>query len=416
MFDNKKVFDFIEKCEAEMVELYAKRDEIALYNQNKVLTAMQYHRLAERHFSGSTGYGYNDDGRDTAEKIFADVFGSESALVRPQIVAGTHAVSLCLYGVLRPGDSFISLTGQPYDTIYSNIGVTDTCLGMGTLKEYGIGYKQLELKENNVIDIEGFKESIDENTRMAYLQRATGYSSRNALSISEIRSAVKAVKKIRPDIIVMVDNCYGEFLEKEEPCDAGADLAAGSLIKNPGGGIALSGGYVVGRSDLVSLIASRLTVPSIAFEVGAIPAGTTRSYMQGMFMAPSVVSGAVKGAMLTAKVFSKLGFKVFPSYDDNRGDIIQAVVLGDRQKVIDYCKAVQFSSPVDSYVSPEPWDMPGYEDQIIMAAGNFIQGSSIELSADSPMKEPYIVYQQGGLTYEHTKIALYNAVCAMELL
>ncbi|MCR4723312.1 MAG: methionine gamma-lyase family protein [Eubacteriales bacterium] len=416
MFENKAVFDYINECEDSVRDIFRKRDGIALYNEAKVLGAMQRHKLAERHFTGSTGYGYNDDGRDVTEKIYADVFGGEAALVRPQIVSGTHAVSLCLYAVLRPGDNFISMTGQPYDTIYSNIGVSDTCRNKGTLADFGIGYKQIEFTPEGKLDLQQFQELVDENTRAVFFQRSTGYSMRTALTIDALKEAIAAIKDVRRDIVVIVDNCYGEFLEKEEPCDVNADLIAGSLIKNPGGGLASSGGYIVGRSDLVELAAGRLTMPSIAFEVGAMPSGTTRNYMQGFFIAPSVVNSAVKGAILTAKALSGLGFEVFPKFDEARSDIIQAVVLNDRQKLIDYCQAVQFSSPVDSYVSPEPWDMPGYVDQIIMAAGNFIQGSSIELSADSPMKEPFIVYQQGGLTYEHVKIALYNAIVSLKLM
>ncbi len=404
--------NIIEKQEHELDPIFKKIEKNAYLNQQKVLSAMQKYRLAERHFTKSTGYGYNDEGRDVCEKIYAQVLGAERAIVRPQIVSGTHAVSLCLYALLRPKDNFLSLTGRPYDTIYSNIKSSSNDKLSGTLDEYNISYREMEYDFDNNSNTEEMNKLIDENTKVIFIQRSTGYSSRKALTIKKIENAVKLVRKIKNDVIIVVDNCYGEFINIKEPCDVGVDLIAGSLIKNPGGGLAQTGGYVAGKEKYVSAAAARLSAPSIAFEVGA-NMDVLRSYLQGLFIAPSVVANALKGAVLTAKCMEDMGFGVFPKYNDERSDIIQAVELGNREKVIRYCKAIQSCSPVDSFVDPEPWDMPGYDDEIIMAAGNFIQGSSIELSADSPMREPYIVYQQGGLTYEHTKIALIKAMEAI---
>lgn len=415
MFENRKVYELIAECEKSLQETFAYHDEIALINQNKVLCAMQEKHLAEQHFASSTGYGYNDIGRDITEEIYSVVFKGEKALVRSQIVSGTHAIWLCVSGVLRPGDNMVAVTGKPYDTIYSNIGVDKQFEGMGLLSEYNISYKEVDLKEDNNVDFDAVRNAIDENTKLIYIQRSTGYSLRDALTVERIGEICTFVKNIKPDVIVFVDNCYGEFIEEKEPLEVGADLIAGSLIKNPGGGLAQSGGYVCGKEKYVDMVASRLSAPAIAYEVGA-SLGVTRSYLQGLFLAPSVVKSAIKGAILTAAVFEKLGYEVFPKHDSKRSDIIQAIVLNSEEAVLKYCAAIQSSSPVDSYVTPEAWDMPGYDEAVVMAAGNFIQGSSIELSADSPMKPPYVVYQQGGLTYEHAKIALYNAVSKLNLL
>ena len=409
MFDDKRAYRIICEAEEALRDIFREHDEKALINQQRVLSAMQKHRLAERHFASSTGYGYNDEGRDITEAIYADVFGAEKALVRPHIVSGTHAIWLSLTGLLRPGDNFVSATGAPYDTIYSNIGVTDSFTGMGTLREFGIEYRQCDLTEKGEVDYPALRGMIDGSTKMVYVQRSTGYSLRDAITVDTIADIVRAVKEIREDIIVFVDNCYGEFIDTVDPTGVGADVMAGSLIKNPGGGLAQSGGYICGKEKYVDMIASRLTAPSIAYEVGA-SLGTTRSYLQGLFLAPSVVNNAVREAVLTAIVMEGLGYEVFPGPSSPRSDIIQAIVFNDPQKVLDYCAAIQSSSPVDSYVTPEAWDMPGYDEPVVMAAGNFIQGSSIELSADSPMRAPYVVYQQGGLTYEHVKIALYEAL------
>ncbi len=408
-----QIKEIIEECEGQISKIFKKTERNAYYSQQKVLDAMQKNRLAERHFVKSTGYGYNDDGRDVCEKIYADVMGAQRAIVRPQIVSGTHAISLCLYSLLRPGDNFLSITSRPYDTIYANIKSTDKNGLYGTLDEFDISYREMDYDFENSTNIDNLRSLIDERTKVVFMQRSTGYSTRKALSIEKIKKAINVVRNIKKDIIIVVDNCYGEFIETKEPCEVGADIIAGSLIKNPGGGLAQTGGYIAGKDKYVTAAAARLTAPSIAFEVGA-NMDMIRSYLQGLFIAPSVVAGALKGAILTSKVMEEMGFKVFPRYDDERSDIIQAIELGNREKVVKYCKAIQSCSPVDSFVDPEPWDMPGYDEEIVMAAGNFIQGSSIELSADSPMREPYIVYQQGGLTYEHVKIALNKAASSIK--
>lgn len=409
MFDDKRAYGLIREAEDAVVDIFREHDEAALINQQRVLSAMRKNRLAERHFAPSTGYGYNDEGRDITEAVYADVFCAEKALVRPHIVSGTHAIWLSLTGLMRPGDNFVSATGAPYDTIYSNLGVTGAFAGMGTLREFGIEYRQCDLTEAGEVDYGTLDGLIDASTKLVYVQRSTGYSLRDAVTVETIAKIVRHVKAIREDIIVFVDNCYGEFIDTVDPTGVGADVMAGSLIKNPGGGLAQSGGYICGKERCIDMIASRLTAPSIAYEVGA-SLGTTRSYLQGLFLAPSVVNSALKGAILTSRVMESLGYTVFPRYDSPRSDIIQAIVFNDPGKVLDYCAAIQSASPVDSYVTPEAWDMPGYDEPVVMAAGNFIQGSSIELSADSPMRPPYVVYQQGGLTYEHVKIALYEAL------
>lgn len=406
---NNEILAEIEECERSLAQRFSEIDRTCFVNQVKVLNAMQKYRLAERHFTPTTGYAYTDEGRDITELIFAEVFGGEKALVRPQIVSGTHAISLALFGVLRPGDEMLSITSAPYDTIQTAIGLNDSASGQGTLKEYGVSYRQTEFDENGKIDLDAACSAINERTKVVFMQRSTGYAKRKALGIKDIEEAVNRIRSVREDVCIIIDNCYGEFLDIIEPTQVGADLIAGSLIKNPGGGIAPTGGYVIGKEKYVTLAAARLTSPGIAFEVGA-NMGVIRSYLQGLFYAPRVVSGAIKGAILTAKLMADRGYEVFPGYMDERSDIIQAVVLGSEEKIIKYCRGIQSASPVDSYVHPEPWDMPGYDSPIIMAAGNFISGSSIELSADAPIKEPYIIYQQGGLTYEHAKIGLMYAL------
>ncbi|MFZ7134508.1 MAG: aminotransferase class I/II-fold pyridoxal phosphate-dependent enzyme [Eubacteriales bacterium] len=410
---DKRIVAMIKDCEHSLKGRFEELEEICEYNQLKVLNAMHNNKLSEHHFYMSTGYGYNDQGREVCEKIYAEVFGAECALVRPQIVSGTHAIALCLYGVLRPGDEIISATGMPYDTIQTIIGEDKTYKGQGTLKEYDITFKTIELRNNGNINIENVVNNINNNTKAIYMQRSTGYEKRNAITISLIKQVVNKVKKSNNDIIIILDNCYGEFIEKFEPTEVGVDLIAGSLIKNPGGGLATTGGYVIGKEKYVKKAAARLSAPGIEFEVGA-NLGVIRSYLQGLFIAPSVTMNALKGAILTAAFFKQAGYDVFPDVGDLRSDIIQGIALGSKEKVISYCKAIQEASPVDSFAAPLPWDMPGYSDEIIMAAGNFIQGSSIELSADAPIREPYIVYQQGGLTYQHVKLGLANAYSAIE--
>lgn len=406
---SEDIVQFCSEVEENLKPVWKDMQAIMEYNQFKVIDAMRKNRLGERHFAVSTGYGYNDEGRDLLERVFADIVGAQDALVRPQIISGTHAISLCLYGVLRPGDKLISITGAPYDTISTIIGHNEgSGVEGGTLKEFGVEYDQVELGEDGV-DLEKVFQVVDHTTKMIYMQRSTGYSWRKALTISEMESVIRAIKGKYPDVVVMVDNCYGEFIETMEPTEVGADLIAGSLIKNPGGGIALMGGYVAGRKDLVHLAACRLAAPGIARETGAT-LGMNRTYLQGLFLAPSVVGQALKTAILAAGVFSKLGYQVCPSVEDPRSDIIQAVRLGSAEKVKLFCQAIQAAAPVDSYVIPQPWEMPGYNEEIIMAAGAFVQGSSIELSADAPMREPFIAYLQGGLTHEHGKFGIYGVL------
>ncbi|MEG0855293.1 MAG: aminotransferase class V-fold PLP-dependent enzyme [Terrisporobacter sp.] len=380
--------------------------EIREYNQYKVLKAMQRAHLSDNHFNWTTGYGYNDIGREKIEEIFAEVFGAEDALVRPIIVNGTHALSLCIQGIVRPGDEILSITEKPYDTLQGVIGIREE---KGSLKEFGVTYDDLDFLEDGNIDLDGIKDKINERTKLVMIQRSKGYSWRKSLTIKDIKEAIEVVKSINKDLIVMVDNCYGEFLDIKEPTEVGADIMAGSLIKNPGGGLALTGGYIAGRKDLVEMISYRLTTPGIGKECG-LTFGTTRNVLQGFFMAPYVTSQAVMGAIYCARMFEKLGYEVLPKYDDLRSDIIQVVKLKNAEEVIAFCQGVQGAAPVDSYVKPEPWAMPGYEDEVIMAAGAFIQGSSIELSADAPIRPPFNVYFQGGLTFDHSKMGTLKAI------
>lgn len=407
----KKVLEYVQTAENQVAELFLDLDDIAAYNQYKVLDAFQKCRITDVHFSWTTGYGYNDPGREALEKVYAKVFGAEAALVRPIIVNGTHALTLMLTGVLRPGDELIYCTGSPYDTLWEVIGLRGE--GKGSLKDFGISYKQVELKPDGSIDLEALGNAISSKTRAVAVQRATGYGWRKAITIEEIEKWASYVKRVNPDIICLVDNCYGEFLDTKEPTEVGADVAAGSLIKNPGGGLALTGGYIAGREDLIEMISYRMTSPGIGGECG-LTFGQSRTMFQGLFIAPKTVNGAVKGAILCAKVFENLGYEVCPGPFDKRSDIIEAVKLGSPEAVIAFCEGIQAAAPVDSHVTPIPCDMPGYDDPVIMAAGAFIQGSSIELSADAPIREPYIVYFQGGLTYEHSKFGVLKALQAME--
>lgn len=403
---DKQVIDFTSSIENEITDVLVKYDDIGSYNQLKVLNAMQKNTLSNMHFSWNTGYGYDDPGREKIEAIYADVFKTEDAIVRPIIVNGTHALTLCLTGILRPGDELLSISGKPYDTLDEVIGISNTY--RSSLMEIGVNYNQIELIDGS-FDYDNIEKAIDKSTKMIYIQRSSGYSWRNSLTISEIEKIIAFVKSIKQDVIVMVDNCYGEFIDYKEPTEVGADLMAGSLIKNPGGGIAVGGGYIVGKKDLIELVSYKMTTPGIGKECGLM-FGQTRTMLQGLFIAPQTVIGAVKGAIYCAKVFEKLEFPVNPKFDDSRSDIIQSIKLGSAEKVIAFCKGIQSAAPVDSHVTPMPWAMPGYDSEVIMAAGAFIQGSSIELSADAPIREPYIVYFQGGLTYEHSKFGVIKAL------
>lgn len=404
---SKKILDMCVSCEDEVSEQFKKIDEIREFNQYKVLNAMQKNRLSDVHFNYSTGYGYGDAGREAIDKVYAEVFGTEDALVRPQIVSGTHALALCLYGILRPGDELLAVTGKPYDTLHNIIGIENS--PSGSLKDLGVKYSQVDLTEAGKINYNEITRKIHENTKMVLIQRSVGYSWRPSLSLEDIEYTIKFIKIINPSIVCMVDNCYGEFIDFKEPSEVGADIIAGSLIKNPGGSIAPTGGYVCGKAEYVETAASRLIAPGIGKECGAT-LGVNRLFFQGLFLAPHIVSEAVKGAVFTSRLFSKLGFEVNPEFNGRRSDIIQAIKFGSREALIAFCQGIQKGSPVDSFVRPEPWDMPGYNDQVIMAAGGFVQGASIELSADAPLREPYIAYLQGGITFDHVKIGIIYAL------
>ena len=391
-------------AEQSLHQQFSALDKIEQVNFARVMDAFRAEQVAVRHFAPTTGYGYGDDGRDTLERIYARVFGCEDALVRPAIASGTHALALCLYGLLRPGDILIAGSGKPYDTLESVIGLTDE-VGQGSLKDYGIEYRQVDLKDNDV-DVEELLRHLDEpRVRVVALQRSRGYDWRPSLSVKRLGEVAKAVHEKRPDVVVMVDNCYGEFVQTIEPTHVGCDIIVGSLIKNPGGGLAPTGGYIAGRQDLVDTCSYRLTSPGIGREVGSYLGGYDRFY-QGLFFAPHVVMQAVKGAALASAVFSKLGYAVNPTPQEERYDIIQAIKFEQSEKLIAFCQGIQYASPIDSHVTPEPWDMPGYQDPVIMAAGTFVSGASIELSADAPIRAPYTAYMQGGLTYAHVRYAL----------
>lgn len=391
-------------AEQSLRQQFSALDKIEQVNFARVMDAFRAEQVAVRHFAPTTGYGYGDDGRDTLERIYARIFGCEDALVRPAIASGTHALALCLYGLLRPGDILIAGSGKPYDTLESVIGLTDE-VGQGSLKDYGIEYHQVDLKDNDV-DVEELLRHLDEpRVRVVALQRSRGYDWRPSLSVKRLGEVAKAVHEKRPDVVVMVDNCYGEFVQTVEPTHVGCDIIVGSLIKNPGGGLAPTGGYIAGRKDLVEKCSYRLTSPGIGREVGSYLGGYDRFY-QGLFFAPHVVMQAVKGAALASAVFSKLGYAVNPTPQEERYDIIQAIKFEQSEKLIAFCQGIQYASPIDSHVTPEPWDMPGYQDPVIMAAGTFVSGASIELSADAPIRAPYTAYMQGGLTYAHVRYAL----------
>lgn len=397
------VLEFGSAVEKDLKMRFDAIDRTAEYNQLKVIKAMQENRVNADCFHFASGYGYDDVGRDTLEEVYASVFHTESALVRPQITCGTHALTLALGANLRPGDELLSAGGKPYDTLEEVIGIRPS---KGSLAEYGISYRQVELLPDGTFDFDGIKKAINDKTKIVEIQRSKGYQTRPSFSVAQIGEVIRFVKGINPDIICMVDNCYGEFVERLEPSDVGADMLAGSLIKNPGGGLAPIGGYIAGRKDLIESCGYRLTSPGLGKEVGA-SLGVMQSFYQGLFLAPTVVASALKGAILAANIYEKLGFKVVPNgTTDGRHDIIQAVELGTPEGVIAFCRGIQAAAPVDSYVSPEPWAMPGYDSDVIMAAGAFVQGSSIELSADGPIKPPYAVYFQGGLTWPHAKLGI----------
>ena len=403
---SEEVLAFGAKIETQLLERFAEIDRVAEYNQLKVIHAMQECKVSEACFQYASGYGYNDQGRDTLEEVYANVFHTEAALVRPQITCGTHALALALSANLRPGDELLSPVGKPYDTLEEVIGIRPS---KGSLAEYGISYKQVDLLEDGTFDYESIKKAISDKTKLVTIQRSKGYQTRPSFSVSQIGELIAFVKTIKPDVICMVDNCYGEFVETIEPSDVGADMVVGSLIKNPGGGLAPIGGYIVGTEACIENCAYRLTSPGLGKEVGA-SLGVMQSFFQGFFMAPTVVSGALKGAIFAANIYEKLGFSVIPNSTESRHDIIQAVTLGTPEGVIAFCKGIQAAAAVDSFVSPEPWAMPGYDSEVIMAAGAFVQGSSIELSADGPIKPPYAVYFQGGLTWTHAKLGILRSL------
>ena len=403
---SKQVYDFGMEIEKGLKERFDMLKETTAYNQLKVIKAMQDNQVSEACFAATTGYGYNDLGRDKLEDVYASVFHTQAALVRPQITCGTHALALALSANVRPGDEILSPVGKPYDTLEEVIGIRPS---KGSLAEYGVTYAQVDLLEDGSFDFEGIKKAINERTKLVTIQRSKGYQTRPTLSVSRIGELISYIKGIKPDVICMVDNCYGEFVEKEEPSDVGADMVVGSLIKNPGGGLAPIGGYIAGREDLIEMCAYRLTSPGLGKEVGAT-LGISGTLYQGFFLAPTVVESALKGAIFAANIYEKLGFSVVPNGTESRHDIIQAVTFGTPEGVVAFCEGIQAAAPVDSHVVPEPWAMPGYDADVIMAAGAFVSGSSIELSADGPIKEPYAVYFQGGLTYEHARYGILRSL------
>ncbi len=402
------IYELSRRAEADCAPVFKRIDGVAEDNTKKVLSAFQKHRVSAPMFSGTTGYGYDDMGRDTLELIWADVFGAESALVRQTFVNGTHAIAAALYAGLRPGDTLLAATGAPYDTLQSVIGITGDY--PGNMRQYGIRYAQVDLLPDGTPDLEAIRRAAaDPAVKAVEVQRSSGYATRPALSVDIIGEICREVHYVNPNAAVVVDNCYGEFTETREPCDVGADLCAGSLIKNPGGGLAPTGGYVAGRRELVEAAAMRLTVPGIGGECGCSPFGS-RLFYQGLFMAPHVTAQALKTAVFAARMTELMGYKSRPAFDAPRSDIIESIDFGKPELLVKFCKGIQFASPVDSYVTPEPWDMPGYEDKVIMAAGTFVQGASIELSCDGPMREPYTAYMQGGITYEAGKLGVLSAL------
>ena len=406
---SRQVYEYGEKALDKLKERFAAIDQIAEYNQSKVIAAMQKNRVSAACFAGTTGYGYDDMGRDNLERVYADVFHTEAALVRPQITCGTHALTVALSANLLPGDELLSPVGLPYDTLQEVIGIRESPC---SLKEYGVSYRQVDLLPDGTFDYEGIRSAINEKTKLITIQRSKGYATRPTFSVTQIGELIAFAKSIKPDVLVMVDNCYGEFVETIEPSDVGADMVVGSLIKNPGGGLAPIGGYICGTQECVNRCAYRLTAPGLGQEVGA-NLGLMTSLYQGFFLAPTVVAGAEKGAIFAANLYEPLGFKCVPNATESRHDIIQAVELGSEKAMIAFCAGIQGAAPVDAFATPLPWDMPGYNDKVIMAAGAFIQGSSIELSADGPIRPPYAVYFQGGLTWYHAKLGILKSLQEM---
>lgn len=408
---SKEIIDIADAAEKKISGVFDRIDEVREYNQLKVMHSMQKNRVSESHFQGTTGYGYDDRGREVLDRVFADIFKSEDALVRHNIVAGTHAIAIAMFGNLSCGEHLLSITGKPYDTLEEIIGTRGT--GRGSLKNNGVSYSQIEMKDGRSIDLESTEKAIQPNTKMVLIQRSPGYGWRASVSVDEIRRAAECIKSIRKDIIILVDNCYGEFTEQSEPVEAGADIIAGSLIKNPGGGLALTGGYVAGKEEYVKNSADRLTAPGLGKKLGAT-LGQNRMMFQGIFLAPHTVAESLKGAVFCAALMEMLGFVTSPGWSEKRTDIVQSVRFEDPDLLVAFCQGIQSGSPVDAFVTPQPWEMPGYDCPVIMAAGGFVQGASIELSADGPLKPPYIAYLQGGLVYESVKLGLLTAVQKMQ--
>ena len=398
--------NLIEQTDNDIKEIIKKIDNLCLKNSQKVLEAFIENRVDYHHFNQTDGYGYNDDGRDVIEKVYATIFKAEDALVRTQIISGTHALTVTLFGLLRPNDTLLSITGTPYDTLHEVIGIKEN---KSSLKSFGINYEEIDLIDND-FDYKKIEKTLKEKTiKVIEIQRSKGYSTRKSITIEELEKVIKFIKSIDKKVIIMVDNCYCELVNEKEPIEVGADIAVGSLIKNLGGGLAPNGGYVVGKKELISLISERLTVPGCGKEVGPT-LGVNKSILQGLYMAPSAVASALKTAVFTARILELKGYQVEPKYDEERADIVQNIIFEDPNKLIEYCKQIQYNSPIDSSATVEPWDMPGYDDKVIMAAGTFTQGSSLELSCDGPIRKPYIAYQQGSLTYEYGKLAIINAI------
>ena len=403
---SKELENLAIETEEELKEVFKEIDERCTRNSLKVLSAFQNNRISDMHFGSTTGYGYNDIGRDTIEKIFADIFKAEDTLVRTQLISGTHALSTALFGVLRPGDTLLSISGKPYDTLDEVIGIVEN---KSSLMSYGIKYEQIELI-NDDFDYKKIEETLKKSKiKLIEIQRSRGYSTRKTIDLNKLEEVIKLIKSVSPDTVVMIDNCYCEFVDEKEPTEVGADIIVGSLIKNLGGGIAPNGAYIAGRSDLIELAAERLTAPGLGKEVGA-SLGINKQILQGLFMAPQVVASSVKTAIFASKMLEELGYTVEPRYNDKRSDIVQTIEFGDEEKLIKFCQGIQAASPIDSASVPMPWDMPGYTDQVIMAAGAFTQGSSIELSCDAPIRPPYVAFLQGGLTYQYGKLGVMKAI------
>jgi len=404
---SREIMESGERVSDALKDRFEQIDRIAEYNQMKVLAALQECHVGESDLLATTGYGYNDEGRDKLERVYSRTFHTEDAIVRPQLISGTHALTVALFGVLRPGDVMLSVAGKPYDTLDDVIGIFRKA--DGSLRDFGVDYEQVDLTPEGLLDLNAIERAVSKHPKVVYLQRSKGYEARRTFSTEDIDQMIRVVRNVHPEAIIMVDNCYGEFTERREPTDVGADLIIGSLIKNPGGGLAPVGGYIAGKKKYVEMCANRMTSPGLGKEVGP-NLGTIRSFYQGFFLSPTITAGAVKGAIFLAKLFEEHGFSVYPSSSEDRYDLIQTVTFNDPKKVCAFCRGIQAAAPVDSFVTPEPWDMPGYDAQVIMAAGAFVSGSSIELSADGPMKPPYIVYFQGGLTYQHAKFGALKAL------